>query len=1318
MGIRKKCLIITLLCFSSLMYASEFMFKHLEVKDGLSNNQVLDIFKDSEGFMWFATASGLNRYDGCQMTLFRSYNADPASLPDNYIKSIQEDYKGNLWILTGVGYAIYNSESETFNREVHAWLCEVGIDGTPALVYIDHNKNMWFYIKGKGCYLYIPESQLLYPLLFDTHQLPEGDITDIVECREGILLVYNTGRLVCLDTRTNKIKWQQDDLARELGTDKQGIFTLFVDRDNDIWMYSPFGIWVYSPEQKKWLSWLANIIKRRSHNMVRAVSQDKQGRIWIGTDQDGIDILDKKTGEVRQLRNKAGDERSLQNNTVMVLYEDSSETMWVGTYKKGISYFNECAFKFGAEYMGDISCIEEDKEGYVWLGINDVGIIYWNSVTGNRAAFPQKGTDKLITDAIVCILKASDGKLWIGTLGGGLICYDNGRIIHYKKNIPERQNSLAHNNVLALAEDKQGIIWIGTLGGGVQSLNPKTGLFTTYNTTSAGLISDYVSSLCMGKEGSLWIGTVQGLSELDIETKKVVNLEGTKSGKEYFSDQNISQVYEDSRGLIWIGTCEGLNVYNPETDELIILGVEQGVSSPIISGIVEDGNENIWVTTARGITNVIPAVDLKTGRYIFHSCVYDDKDGLQNSGFNLRSIKKLSSGEIFMGGLYGINRFRPDDIKYNKKCPSVMFTRLFLFNEEVGVGEEYEGRVILDKALNKVDQIKLSYEQNMFSVQFASDNYILPEKTEYAYRLKGFNEDWMTTTYDKVTYTNLAPGTYMLKVKAVNSDGYGGDEEASLKIVIYPPFWRSVWAYIVYSLLVVAVLVLGCYWVLRGERNKFKIQQIKQEIERNQEKADMNLKFFTHVSHELRTPLTLIISPLETLMKEYQSDAVLMDKLNIVQRNAVRLLNLVNQLLDFRKIDVNGYYLSLSDDDIISYIHTICDSFISLSEQKDVSLTFYSAVSSLNMLFDGDKMREVMMSLLSNAFKFTCSGGRVDVFVSLVEGQDSREMLEIRVADTGIGIKKEDRERIFGHFYQVDYPDMSFSGGGGSLSIVRDFVTLHDGTVNVMDNTPVGCVFIIHIPVKRSGGKPMKIEQVQVVDKSVEDISTLQVPESYVASNVGEESKEELNHIITIEGLEEDIRRLESGNTEEIAEEKNIETISAVAPQATVIQLVEGESNEMITHIIPPEGVPEMVTAVPEEKSELELKTVWNHAYIDLKPSGTAITSMDEKLINHAVKYVEDNIARSDLSVEELSKELGMSRVHLYKKLLAITGKTPIEFIRIIRLKRAAQLLRGSQQNISEIAYQVGFNNPKYFSRYFKEEFGILPSAFQYKQGR
>lgn len=1459
---RKISLIITLLCLSCLVNASEFMFKHLEVKDGLSNNQVLDIFKDSEGFMWFATASGLNRYDGYQVTAFRSYDTDPTSLPDNYTKSIQEDNKGNLWILTGEGYAIYHPESETFNRDVRAWMWEIGIDGSPALVYIDHNKNMWFYVEGKGCYLYIPESQLLYPLLFDAQQLPAGEITDIAECQEGVLLIYNTGRLVCLDIHTNKIKWQQEDLTKELRADEYGVFTLFVDSDDDVWIYSPFGMWVYNPEQKKWQSHLCNIIKRQSHNMVRAVAQDKQGCIWIGKDQDGIDILDKETGEVRQLRNKPGDERSLQNNTVMVLYEDSNENIWVGTYKKGVSYFNESTFKFGIEHIGDINCIEEDKDGRVWLGTNDAGIIYWNSVTGEQTAFPQNSQTNMATDAIVCLMKASDGKLWIGTFWGGLICYDNGRITHYK-NVPGQPNSLVHNNVWSLAEDRAGNIWIGTLGGGVQSLNPKTGLFTTYNVNSTGLISDYVSSLCLAKDGTLWIGTAQGLSKLNTETKKIINLTGAKSGSEHFSNQNINQVFEDSRGLIWIGTREGLNVYNPKMDELTILGIDQGLSSTIISGIVEDDNKNIWVTTARGITNIVPAVDSKTGRYTFRNYIYDDKDGLQNSEFNQRSIKNLSTGEILMGGLYGINRFRPDDIKYNKILPKVIFTQFMLFNDEVKIGKEYGGRVILNKALNRVDQIELSYEQNIFSILFASDNHILPEKMKYAYKLEGFNDEWLTTTYGKVTYTNLASGTYVLKVKAINSDGYSGDEEATLKIVIHPPFWLSIWAYIIYGLLVVAALILARHLVLRGERNKFKMQQMKQEAEKNQEITDMKLKFFTNISHELRTPLTLIISPLETLMKEYQSDDVLVDKLNMVQRNATRLLNLVNQLLDFRKSDVSGHHLSLSDGDIISYINNICTSFTSLSEKKDVHLTFYSAVPSLNMSFDEDKIGKVMMNLLSNAFKFTHDGGRVDVAVDLIKDQVNQEILEIKVADTGIGISEEDKERIFERFYQVDNPGIDISGSGVGLNIVRDFVTLHGGTVRVMDNAPTGCVFVVHIPVKRSGSKleETEPEKESMVENSPVVFSTLEQPELHMEPEPEEEPEEEKNHIITIEGLEEEIRRMEAGgDPEALDEEPNLEAVTAIGPQrATVIQLIEGEDNQIITHVIPPTELPEVETSVSKGKKSvmpislaakdliggkkpavsvndkhplvlvvddnddfltfmydslsknyqvklaangreawelipelmpdiivsdvmmpemdgnelcrlvkgdkrtagipfilltarqsneyklegltlgaddyitkpfnmdilglrirklLDLKAARNRSRIDPEPSEITITSMDEKLIDHAVKYVEDNISRSDLSVEELSHELGMSRVHLYKKLLAITGKTPIEFIRVIRLKRAAQLLRESQQNVSEIAYQVGFNNPKYFSKYFKEEFGMLPSAYQDREGR
>lgn len=1315
---RRIVLILTLFCLACVANANEFMFKHLEVKDGISNNQVLDIYKDTEGFMWFATASGLNRYDGYQVTVFRSYETDAHSLPDNYIKSIQEDDKGNLWILTGEGYAIYDPASEIFNRDVRSWLWEIGIDGTPALVYVDHNKNMWFYVEGKGCFLYMPQSQLLYPLLFDAAQLPAGDITAMTECKEGILLAYNTGRLICLDINTNKIKWQQDDLSKELGADKYGIFTLFVDEEDDIWIYSPFGLWVYNPEQKKWLSRLGNLIKRQSSGRVHALAQDKQGRIWIGKDKGGIDILDKETGEVRQLRNKPGDERSLQDNTVMALYEDADETMWVGTNKKGVSYYNESAFKFGIEYMGDIRCMEEDRNGCVWLGTDDAGIIYWNTLTGERSAFPQKNSSELVAVAAECMLKADDGKLWVGTFGGGLVCYDNGRTTFYK-NISGQKNSLAHNNVGSLTEDKEGNIWIGTLGGGVQSLNPATGLFTAYNVSSAGILSDYVSSLCMGKDKELWIGTAQGLSVLDMQSGKVTNLTGTKSGKEHFSNQNINQVYEDSRGLIWIGTREGLNVYNPKTDELYILEPEQGLSSSIISGIVEDGNTNVWVTTARGVTNIIPVVDSKTGHYTFRNYIFDDRDGLQNCEFNRGAIKKLSSGEILMGGLYGVNCFYPDDIKYNKILPKVVFTRFLLFGDEVKAGWEYGGRVILDKAINRVEQLELNSEQNMFTIQFTSDNYILPEKVKYAYRMEGFNDEWLSTASGKVTYTNLTPGTYTLKVKAINGDGYSGDEEASLKIVIRPPFWLSVWAYMVYGLLLVVALILARQLMLRKERNKFNRQLMEQEEEKNREIAETKQKFFANISQELHRPLTLILASVETLVKEYPSDNVLVDKLNAVQRYATEVLNMVNQWLDFRKNDAGNHPLNLSDSDVVSCLHTVCDSFTSVPDKKNTHLTFYSAIHSLTMSFDEEKIVKVMMNLLSNAFKFTPDGGRVEVAVDLIKDTESQEMLEIKVSDTGIGINDKDKERIFERFSQIDHPDAVVSGSGIGLSMVRDFVMLHGGTVKVMDNAPVGSIFVVHIPVKRSGSRPIEAQwEEKRTDNEVVTYA------GHEREPVTEEPQEEGNHIITIECLDEEIRKMEEGDTENSVEE--IDTISTIGPQrATVIQLIE-EGDQIITHVIPPEELPEVGTpASAGRKSVLpislganELKVSRQPSQTDPEPGEVALSSMDEKLIDRAVKYVEDNVSRSDLSVEELSHQLGMSRVHLYKKLLAITGRTPIEFIRVIRLKRAARLLCESQQNISEIAYQVGFNNPKYFSKYFKEEFGMLPSVYQEKGGR
>ena len=615
----------------------------------------------------------------------------------------------------------------------------------------------------------------------------------------------------------------------------------------------------------------------------------------------------------------------------------------------------------------------------------------------------------------------------------------------------------------------------------------------------------------------------------------------------------------------------------------------------------------------------------------------------------------------------------------------------------------------------------------------------------------------------RVTYTNLAPGTYILRVKATNSDGYAGTEEASLKIVILPPFWMTPWAYIVYALLIVGVVFFSLYVVQRRERNKFRIRQIEEDAKKKEELSQMKFRFFTNVSHELRTPLTLIISPMESMMKEI-TDEKLHGKLQLMYRNAQRLLNLVNQLLDFRKNEMAGLHLTLSEGDIVAYVRSICTSFLMLSEKKHVHLTFFSAMESLNMSFDEDKIGKVVMNLLSNAFKFTPDGGRVDVALEMSKEMSGR--LLIKVSDTGVGIRDEDKERIFERFYQVEQeePEHQSTGSGIGLSLVRDFVTLHEGTVRVVDNVGSGSVFLVELPVKHIRVSPPKpaplAEEQEEHEELLPGMEEEPLPDE-LPDDMGEDNEDEKEKpLALIVDDNEDLVafmkdslslyfRIQSASNGREAWQK----ISELMPDIIVsdVMMPEMDGNELCRWVKTDKRTSDipmiLLTARQAVEDKVEGLTIGADDYvtkpfnveililrmrklidlskkrkakslIDPEPSEIAITSLDEKLVENAIKYVEANIGRCDLSVEELSRGLGMSRVHLYKKLLQITGKTPIEFIRVIRLKRAAQMLRESQQNVSEIAYQLGFNNPKYFSKYFKDEFGVLPSVYQEREGK
>ena len=1345
--IRKNLLLFVLLLSSWMVVAQSYQFKHLEVSDGLSNNSVNTICKDRDGFMWFGTTTGLNRYDGYTFKIYQHAENDPGSLPDNYITDIVEMPDGRFWVNTGRGYVLFDKEQDCFITDVTGFMKNLESGGVPEQVFVDREGNTCLSVAGEGCYRYKEGGKRLF-FSYVEHSLPEHGVTQIAECSDGLLLIYNTGLLVCLDRATLAIKWKSDEIKKYIPAGKTIEFSLFVDRDNCIWAYSLMGIWAYDCGTKSWRTDLTAIWSSRPDVIIHAVAQDIEGRIWVGKDYDGIDVLEKETGKVTSLVAHDDNGRSLPHNTIYDLYADRDGIMWVGTYKKGVSYYSESIFKFNMYEWGDITCIEQADENRLWLGTNDHGILLWNRSTGKAEPFWRDAEGQL-PNPVVSMLKSKDGKLWVGTFNGGLYCMDGSRVRSYKEGVG---NTLASNNVWALVEDDKGRIWIASLGGGLQCLEPVSGTFETYTSSNSALLENNVTSLCWVDNNTLFFGTAnQGVGMMDMRTREIKKIQG-QSGNVKLSNDAVNHVYKDSRGLVWIATREGLNVYDTRRHMFLDLFPVAEAKGNFIAAITEDQERNMWVSTSRKVIRVTVASDGK-GSYLFDSRAYNSEDGLQNCDFNQRSIKTLHNGIIAIGGLYGVNVFAPDHIRYNKMLPNVMFTGLSLFDEAVKVGQSYGGRVLIEKELNDVENVEFDYKQNIFSVSFASDNYNLPEKTQYMYKLEGFNNDWLTLPLGvhNVTFTNLAPGKYVLRVKAINSDGYVGIKEATLGIVVNPPFWMSWWAYLLYAVGLVIVLFLARYRMLKREREKFHLQQIENEVAKNEEINNMKFRFFTNVSHELRTPLTLIISPLEGMLKE-TTDELQSTRLQLMYRNAQRLLHLVNQLLDFRKGEMSTHQLSLSEGDIISYVHSVCNSFLLMADKKHIQFSFFSGIDTFSMAFDADKVGKIVMNLLSNAFKFTPEGGRVTVMIEHVAG--TPDILEIKIADTGIGISDVDKEHIFERFYQAGHKGVEETTGNGiGLSLVRDFVTLHEGEVKVFDNIGMGSVFVIQFPVKHvetqvqlpeetgmpagdEEDKEMKEEAREEMERKnfpllliVDDNEDFRIFMRYslelqyrvkLAVN-GKEAWEMMQEELPDLVISDVMMPQMDGNElcRLIKQDKrtaHIPVILLTARQNTEAKL-EGLQTGADDYVTKPFNMTILVLRI-RKLIELSRYHRVTQGMIDPAPSEIVITSLDEKLIEKAIKYVEDNMSRTELSVEELSRELGMSRVHLYKKLLQITGKTPIEFIRVIRLKRAAQLLRESQLHVSEVAFEVGFNNPKYFSRYFKDEFGVLPSVYQEKEGK
>lgn len=1322
---------------ATLFASGDIRFRNIQPHDGLSTGEVNCILKDSHGFMWFGTASGLNRYDGYSIKIFHSQRPDTTALRDNYVQSIQEDSDGNLWICAGDTYTLYDPATEQFHWFDDNEARKIGLPYAPQNVLIGKQRK-WFTTESGAIYMHMAGKKCVKSYQGDPRHTITG-MTEILDS-ENLFAVNSNGILIELDT-SGKVVTSKAVFPTSPEDSK---ISLFPDQEGNIWVFSEIGTACFSSrtrtiEQRKICEILNGI-------PVKSIAQDDLGRLWFGTDNDGIYIVD-KDNSIAHLVNIPADIYSLPNNTVKTIYNSGDGGMWLGTYKKGVSVYYPSEYKFPIRQIADVNCITHNplERTTVWIGTDHSGLIKYNYTTNEATTV--EISEKARMNAITCLATDSKGNLWIGTYLGGLRKYNGTSCEHWSTG-----SGLVSNNVWSILEGDNRKMWIGTLDRGLQVYDPDTHSFQTFDTSNSPIQSNNINSLTKGRNGTVFAGTTCGVVRISQPDYSMTVYRGSRKDNREFANLNINQVAADSRGLLWIGTREGLQVYDPECDIIHDISLSKKFPNPFILGIIEGADSTMWVTVGNEIYNIsVTSRHDNSGDYFFNVKPYGSHDGMISDSFNQRSMCLLPSGEILAGTIEGILRINKDNISLNTNKPNVIFTGLSIKNLPIETNMEYDGKIILPEALDYGRKIILGYNQNDITIYFSTDNYSNAEHTAYRYRLRGFDDTWINCAAGAhhATYTNLPPGSYTIEVSAVNSDSMESEIPGCLNIEIMAPWWGTWWAKLLYIAIALAATICIAAWFHFRSLSLLKQRQKEELSKKTEELNQLKFKFFTNISHELRTPLTLILSPVESMLKEHLQEKDIR-RLNTVKANAHRLLYLVNQLLDFRKNEIAGLTLHLSEGDIVASAKDACYSFTELTERKDISLEFKTSFQQLNMAYDNDKFTKILVNLLSNAVKYTPQGGSIKV--SLVP--ESTDCIKVSVADTGKGISDEDKRHIFERFYRgSDKSDLN-TGSGIGLSLVYEYAKIHGGSVEVTDNTPGGSVFSVIVPIRKSVAEPdSAIDQnsspalaqttgqdtatvsktittathngmprVLFVDDNQDLIGFLKdefcdtydvsvASNGIEALNILEQSKP-FDLIITdlmmpeMDGIEL-TRRLKSEK-----DTVNIPIIMLTAKQ-DMGSIVEGLTLGADDYITKPFNN-EILALKMKRLTTLKEKGM-KRTLIDPTPSRIEITSLDEQLIEKAVSYVEQNISRSDLSVEELARSLGMSRVHLYKKITMLTGKSPIEFIRLLRLKRATQYLCESQLTIAEIAYQLGFNNPKYFSKYFKEEFGMLPSEYQGK---
>lgn len=1331
-------------------------FKNISLQEGLSQNSVLTIVQDDKGFIWFGTRNGLNKYDGNTFVTYRYNTQDSTSLSSGYIKSLFQDKRGNLWVGTTNGLNKYDAERDNFMRYIHPNSTNSHLKDEIWSIIADDNDHLWIGSNFGLGRMDLNSNKIKYYThkKEDTTSLSDNRIRALEKTSDGKLWIKTVQNVNSFNVKTQSFNRYEYPKDLHKGINGNSLPALYEDSQQRLWLGFRNGLALFNSDLDKFELFKLSLKNEYAiTNHVRSIYEDDFGNLWVGT-YVGLYIINVDKNFIVHIVHDENNPNSLSQNSIYKIYGDSKGDIWIGTYAGGINYYNRSYDLFKHFSSGTnsskinykvVSSIVQDSYDNLWIGTEGGGVNFYDKKAGAFTYFTHDDENKnsLSSNNVKAMIRDHTGNFWIGTHGEGLnFLNTKERPMKFEKykNRDSDSTSLSNDRVIALYEDNANNIWIGTSGGGLNVLNKRTKSIERISASNSQ-IGDIIFTISGTSDPNIiLVGGDKHLAKVHIQTKAITSIPYTGTGDVVSGLSSVLCTYKDPCNNLWVGTeGSGLYCYNETTNSVIRYGVEEGLPNDVVYGILPDDKNNIWLSTIRGLSRL----NLQTREFKN----FDKSDGLQSNEFNYGAYLKNNKGELLFGGVNGFNVFDPDRISENAFIPPVSITS-FRVNSEPFLQNK-----------DSIEIIALNHDQNVLDFDFVALSYSQPNKNQYAYKLEGFDSEWNEVGNKRTaTYTNLDAGDYTFKVKASNNDGLWNEKGKSLSFTILSAPWQTWWAYAMYSLLIIGALLVIRRNGIQRIYAKNELQQERLEKERIEEANRLKLELFTNISHDFRTPLTLIIGPLERMLKLKKGTTLIQNQLEIMHRNASVLMQLINQLLDFRKTDAGKMQLQASEGNIVSFIADVKLAFEDLASSRNIEYKLSISSENIQVWFDKIMLEKVLFNLLSNAFKFTSDYGQISIEIEGNKNSKTNKV-KIRVRDNGKGIPKENINVIFDRFYQYG----ERFGTGIGLPLAKSLVELHQGLIKVKSTEKKGTCFTVLLPLGKAHLSNDQCVQSDLLanESDLYDLErSAYLEQGYLEQRLDVQKEiyynETLTSILVVEDNTE-VRTFIRGlfkNTHNVFDAANgaigmeiakiypIDLIitDVLMPVMDGMELCHNIKTNVRTSHIPVI----MLTARTAEDYQKSGYRTGADAYITkpfdaeilelrvnnllksrrdlierfkkdviLRPKEVTATSADEDFLKKAIKIVEENMTNSKFTVQVLIDEMNMSRSALYRKLKSLTDQSLTEFIRVIKLKRAAQLMVKTEMTISEIAFDLGFNDQKNFRKSFKQQFNKVPSKYR-----